>query len=189
MSRPLLRSFVVGVALLAAGPRVARAQQAPPEEREPAQSFGQRVYVGGSVAAGFGDIDYVTLAPLVGFKVVPHLELGVQPYYRWVDDSRYSPSVSTNDYGLGVFARMPIVRGFFAETDYQYTNYQYVDAFGLKVRSTHNAFLAGGGYTIPAGEHVGIYTSALYEFTYDGNDPYRVYDSPLRVQVGVAVGF
>jgi hypothetical protein len=34
-----------------------------------------------------------------------------------------------------------------------------------------------------------VYVSALYDFSYDGNDVNRPYDSPVRVQVGVAVGF
>jgi hypothetical protein len=162
---------------------------APPAAVEEKPPFKKRIFIGGGVAAGFGTIEYVSLAPMVGFHVVPRLDLGIQPYYSWTHDGRYSPSVSTSDYGCSLFARVPIFRGLFAEADYQYTNYEYPDAFGGTTRSTHNGFLAGAGYSIPAGRNVGFYASALYDFAYDGNDPYRPYDSPVRFQVGVSVGF
>ena len=161
----------------------------PPESATPEPSVASRFFFGGGVGASFGTIDYVEVAPLVGFQVVPRFDLGLQPFYRWTDDGRYSPSVATTDYGTNIFARVRIFRGFFAEADYQYTNYEYPNSVGGTTRDTYNAFLAGGGYTVPLGRNVGMYFSALYDFTYDGNDPYRPYDSPVRFQIGASVGF
>ena len=42
---------------------------------------------------------------------------------------------------------------------------------------------------VPVGNNVGFYASALYDFTYHDNDPFGSYDSPVRFQVGVLVGF
>jgi hypothetical protein len=176
--------FAAALPVLAQVPEPATA----PDEDAPKPSFRQRVFFGGSVGAGFGTVDYVAVAPMVGFHVVPRLDLGVQPFYRWTSDGRYSPSVSTTDYGAGVFARVHIFKGLFGEADYEYSNYEYVNG-GLSTRDTHNAFLAGAGYSFPVGQNVGLYASALYDFTYDANQPYSPYDSPVRYQVGVAVGF
>jgi hypothetical protein len=145
----------------------------------------KRFFFGGGVGASFGDVDYIEVAPLVGFKVLPRFDLGVQPFYRWVDDG----SVTTSDYGVTLFARVRVIAGFFVEGDYQGTSYEYPNAGGGTTRDTYNAFLAGGGYAFPLGGHVGFYVSALYDFSYDGNDVNRPYDSPVRVQVGVSVGF
>jgi hypothetical protein len=161
----------------------------PAPEPEPKSSVMQRLYFGGGVGLGFGTVDYVEVAPLVGFRVIPRLELGFQPFYQWTDDGRYSPSVSTTDYGARLFARVPIWRGLFAEGDYEYTNYEYPTAPGLTARDTYNAFLAGGGYYFGVGGKVGMYASALYDFSYDDNDPFRAYDSAVRYQIGVSVGF
>ena len=60
---------------------------------------------------------------------------------------------------LPLFARVRVVAG-----DYQCTNYEY-------------PFLGGGT------------KRDTYDFSYDGNDVTRPYDSPVRVQVGVSVGF
>jgi hypothetical protein len=162
---------------------------APPPPEKPKSSGPQRWFFGGGVGASFGDVDYVEIAPLVGVKVLPRFDLGLQPFYRWIDDGRYSPSITTNDYGATLFARVRVFAGFFVEGDYQYTSYEYPNVGGGTTRDTYNAFLAGGGYSIPVGGHVGVYVSALYDFSYDGNDVNRPYDSPVRVQVGVAVGF
>ena len=159
----------------------------PPPRAEPKAPFRQSVFVGGGVAAGFGTVDFVELSPLVGFHVVPRFDLGFQPFYRWMNDDRSSPSVSTTDYGAGVFARVRIVQGLFGEVDYQYSSYEYANGNGGTTRATHNAYLAGAGYTVPVGHNVGFYTSALYDFTY--NDLDSPYDSPVRFQVGVSVGF
>jgi hypothetical protein len=159
---------------------------APAKQKSPVL---KRFFFGGGVGASFGDVDYIEVAPLVGFKVLPRFDLGLQPFYRWIDDGRYSPSVTTSDYGATLFARVRVIAGFFVEGDYQFTSYEYPNAGGGTTRDTYNAFLAGGGYAIPLGGHVGFYVSALYDFSYDGNDINRPYDSPVRVQVGVAVGF
>lgn len=148
-----------------------------------------RFFVGGGVGAAFGDVDYVEVAPLLGFIVVPRVDVGVQPFYRWTNDGRYSPSVESTDYGTRIFTRVRIISSFFAEADYQYTSYEYVNVNGGATRASNNAFLAGAGYTVPFSRNAGMYFSALYDFSYDGNDPYSPYDSPVQFQFGVSVGF
>jgi len=148
-----------------------------------------RFFFGGGVGAAFGEVDYFEIAPLVGMQVVPRLDLGLQPFYRWTNDGRYSPSIESTDYGARLFARVRIIAGFFAEADYQYTSYEYVNVPYGTTRDTNNGFLAGAGYTVPLGGHVGMYFSALYDFSYDDSNAYNPYDSPVQFQIGVAVGF
>jgi hypothetical protein len=128
------------------------------------------------------------IAPMVGFHVVPRFDVGTQLYYRWSDDGRYSPSVSTNDYGVTLFARARVIAQFFLEADIQYTNYEYFVGTGT-IRDNYTTFLAGAGYGIPLGHNASFYVSALYDFGYDANDQFRPYDDPWRIQVGAAVGF
>lgn len=186
-----MKTLALSAMLLAvATPALAQApdtDEQPPVERP--RSFKERIFVGGSVGAGFGTIDYVALAPLVGFHVVPRLDLGVQPFYRWTRDGRYAPSESFTDYGASVFARVNIFKGLFGEADYEYTNYEYLSGTGGTLRDRHNTVLAGAGYAFPVGGNVALYASALYDFNYDQYNAYSTYDSPVRYQVGVAVGF
>lgn len=171
-------------------PTPAPQQPPPPPPPQPeAKPAMQRWYFGGGVGVGFGTVDYVEISPLIGYRAFRHLEVGLQPFYQWTDDGRYSPSVSTSDYGARLFTRVPIWRGVFAEADYEYTNYEYPTSPTSTARNSNNAFLVGGGYTFGVGGKVGMYASALYDVTYDDNDPFRPYDSAWRYQVGVSVGF
>jgi len=191
------------IALLVVAPAFAQTQEPPPPTtpapQEPApppplaekphSSMASRFFFGGGVGASFGTVDYVEVSPMVGFRVVPRFDVGFQPFYRWSDDGRYSPSIETSDYGASVFARFRIIAGFFAETDYQVTSFEFPNGTGGTDRDTYDAFLLGGGYFFGFGNHVGFYTSVLYDLSYDDNDPFIPYDSPVRVQVGVSVGF
>jgi hypothetical protein len=169
-------------------PTTPPATPAPPAEK-PKTPMQDRWFFGGGVGAAFGSVDYLEIAPLVGFRVVPRVDLGLQPFYRWTNDSRYSPSLETSDYGARLFARFRVVYNFFLEADYQFTSYEYPNGFGGSTRASNNAFLAGAGYSMPVGRNVGLYFSALYDFTYNNDDPYYPYDSPVQFQFGVAVGF
>ena len=112
----------------------------------------------------------------------------MQLFYRWIDDGRYSPSVTTNDYGTTLFTRARVVASLFLEADLQFTSYEYPTGTGT-ARSSYNTFLAGAGYAIPLGQNASFYVSLLYDFRYDANAAYVPYDSPWVIQVGAAVGF
>ncbi len=187
-----MRRFPLALVLIVAAlPALAQTPEPspPPTDDEKPAAFNQRVFFGGAVGAAFGTVDYVELAPMVGFRIAPRFEMGVQPFYRWTDDHRYSPSFSTTDYGATIFGRVRIWQGLFGEGDYQYTSYEYQNAGGGSTRDTNNAFLAGAGYAFPVAQHVAFYASALYDFTYSSSDLHYPYDSPVRYSVGVSVGF
>ena len=153
------------------------------------RSMKDRFFVGGGIGAAFGSVDYLEIAPLVGLEVVPRVSVGLQPFYRWSNDGRFSPSVERTDYGARAFARFRVVASFFVEADYQFTSHEYLTGNSGSTRASDNAFLAGVGYTRPLGRNVGLYFSVLYDFTHDDNDFYSAYDSPVQLHFGVAVGF
>ena len=157
----------------------------PQQEKAPARPMRDRWFFGGGIGASFGTVDYVEVAPLVGMRVVPRLDLGLQPFFRWTSQ----PGLETSDYGARLFARVRVVSSFFLEADYQYTNYEYPNSLGGTTRDANNAFLAGAGYVVPLGRNVGMFFSALYDFSYNSNNSYYPYDSPVQFQVGVSVGF
>jgi hypothetical protein len=155
----------------------------------PAKTWKNTMFFGGGVGLGFGDVDYVSLEPLVGWRVHPKVALGVSPMYRWTNDSRYPDSVSTTDYGIRAFAQYYPVPTFFGEVEYEYLDYEYVLPTLDTQRTTASNVFVGGGISRPLGGKAALYASALYNLSYDGNDPARAYDSPWLFQVGVAIGF
>lgn len=158
----------------------------PPPAKPPGPS---KWFFGGGLGATFGTVDSISVAPMIGYHVVPRVDVGIQPYYSWVRDDRYSPSVDLNEYGAFLLTRVRVYRALFLEADYQHTSYEFPTVGGDTDRDTYDAFLAGGGYGIPIAGRASMYMSALYDFSYDGDDPFLPYDSPWRFQVGVMVGF
>ncbi len=184
MKKLPLAAAVLALAL----PAFAQAPEPEVPPAKPRSSMKNKFFVGGGVGLAFGTVDYLEIAPLLGFRVAPRVDLGLQPFYRWINDGRYSPSLETTDYGARLFARVRIVARFFAEADYQFTSYEYANGTGGSTRSTNNAFLAGVGYTMPFSNNAGMYFSVLYDFTYKG-DQANFYNSPIQFQIGASVGF
>ena len=147
------------------------------------------VFYGGGIGLSFGTIDYIEVAPMIGIQLTDEFSTGINLLYRYRDDSRYSPSLSTNDYGGGVFARYRFLPNLFAQTEYEYLNFEYYDFTGNKDSDSYSSFLVGGGFSQPVGHNVALNAVVLYNFSYSDSDFYRPYDSPWVVRIGVIAGF
>jgi len=146
----------------------------------------QKIFFGGGVGASFGDVDYVELSPMVGYRLTPRVTTGIGLFYRWKNDDRFGYSVDTNDWGGSLFGQLRLFRGIFAHAEYEYIDYEYQTLAGTESRSDTNT-LAGLGWN--RGGRAGVYALALYNFSYDDNDPTEAYDSPWVYRVGVSFGF
>jgi hypothetical protein len=138
------------------------------------------------VGASFGDVDYVEVSPMIGYRLTPRFHTGVGVFYRWKNDDRYGVSVDTHDWGGSLFGQLQLFRGFFAHAEYEYVDYEYQTLTGTSSQSDTNT-LAGLGFS--RGGRAGVYGLALYNFSYDENDPTEAYDSPWVYRVGVSFGF
>jgi hypothetical protein len=147
----------------------------------------ERLFWGGALGLGFGDVDYVEVSPLLGFRVNPKVDLGFSLTYRWRNDDFYD--VSTTDYGSSLFGRFRVWQNLFLEADWEYLNWEYIQADLSEVRTSTSSFLAGGGYYVPLGGRASMAISALYNFSYDENDPMQPYGDPWVIRAGFAVGF
>ena len=191
----LVLSLVLSTASFAQVPEPAPpttpAPESAPAPVKEKSSIKDKLFVGGGVGLSFGTVDYVSIAPLVGFRLAPRFDLAIQPFYSYTKDSRYSPEFSASNYGADLLGRVRIVQNFFAEARIEWISYEYLDTFGQSSRQSDTYPMAGLGYTIGAGR-AGISFSALYNFGYDSNGLYGAYgpyDSPVIYQVGVSVGF
>ena len=153
----------------------------------PASDWKSRLFFGGGVGASFGDVDYVEVSPLVGFRVTNRLSTGVGVFYRWKNDDRFNSSVDTQDWGASLFGRLVLFRGIFAHAEYEYVDYEYLTVTGTGSDTDTNV-LGGLGFSRGAGR-AGFYALALYNFSYDEDDLLEPYDSPWIYRVGVSVGF
>jgi hypothetical protein len=169
--------------------------QSPPEDpplttpSTPRPAWRDKLYFGGGVGLSFGDIDYVEVAPLVGYQLNPRISFGVGAFYRWTSDDRYTPSLDTSDYGASVFSRINIVPPIYAHVEYEFVNYEYLTFAGTNAREGDSNVLVGLGFFQPTGGRSGFYASALYNLMYDEDDPTSPYDSPWVYRIGFTIGF
>jgi hypothetical protein len=192
-------TLLVAPALIGALCAAATPAQTPPEQRpssiysDPALSVGGagRWFYGGYIGASFGDVEYVEIAPLVGYRLTPEFGMGLGLLYRYRTDNRYHDELTSTDYGANLFARYYVTSGLFVQGEYDNTSYEYFADVNSSVteRDGYDAFLAGVGFNTGAGQGAGFYVLALYDFAYDENDPYRLYDSAVQFRIGVSVGF
>ena len=152
-------------------------------------TFRDRFFWGGSFSMRFGAIDFVEIAPFVGCMITPRLSGGGGFLFRYRNDERYDPDFSTSDYGANAFARFMVFRPMFVQAEYEYLNYEFLDADSTKSRSGLSSFFGGGGLSQPIGGGASFFVTGLYNFTYKSTDIYQPYQDPWKLKMGVSFGF
>ncbi len=154
-------------------------------------SFRDRVFFGGNLGLAFGDVTFVEVAPLVGYRVTDKLSTGVQIQYRYRNDKRFSQDLEASDYGFNLFARYNLASPFFLQAEYEYLNFEFITLTPDRntFREGFSSVLVGGGIAQPLGRNAFFIITALYNLSYDDSEQVSPYDSPLILRVGINLGF
>lgn len=151
----------------------------------------ERIVTGGGFGLSFGNYqDFVSVSPLIGYRLTAKLIAGTSITYRYTNFKYYKPSIKLHDYGVSPFLQFFVYKNIFVQTEYEYLNYEYPVDLRETTRRNFNSFLAGGGFVQPIGERARFYIMALYNFSYADPQPgeYTPYDSPLIIRAGVNIG-
>ena len=184
--RPAMRPIGFLLPLTLFLPLAAPALAAPPSPASPPAP--SRWFYGGGVGLSFGDVDYISISPVIGYRITPAVSAGLGLQYIYRDDNRYAQDYSTSDYGGDLFARYYIAEGFFLSAAYEYLRFQYFDVNGAQLSDDYTSVFAGGGFAQPMSPNASFIVSAMYNVTYDEDEP-SPYDSPWVIGAGVSVGF
>jgi len=185
----LLMIFLLPAAILAQEqlpPSGSEEEGATPPPAKP--GIRDRMFFGGGIGFGAGDVDWVDVSPVVGIRLIPDLATGIGITYRYTKDSRYDPELSTSDFGASVFAQYTVFSNVFAMVEYEYLNYEYYAADMRKTSDGFDSVFVGGGVFQPLGGHAALVFSALYNLSYS-EDEMGPYGSPWVFSAGVSVGF
>jgi hypothetical protein len=160
------------------------------DERAP---WKERVFTGGGLGMSFGtNVDFISISPLIGYKVSPKVAAGLSLTYRYTNFKYSLPKISTNDFGVSPFVRYNFYQNFFLHAEYEYLNYELPKLGSEKRREAFSSMLAGGGFFQPLGKRAGFFLLALYNFSYrnpTGPTDLQPYDSPIIVRGGITAGF
>jgi hypothetical protein len=146
------------------------------------------LFFGGGIGLAFGDVTYIELAPLLGYRVAPQASVGASLIYRYRNDDRYRESFSTSDYGGSLFGRYHVYQPLFVHAEIEYLSYEYVRLDFSTERDNFTSYFLGAGVDFPIGPRSSMFLLGLYNFAYDSGEP-SPYDSPWVIRFGVGVGF
>jgi hypothetical protein len=153
----------------------------------------ERITIGGGLGLGFGsDQDFISVAPMIGYRVTERFLAGSGFTYRYTKFKFFDPAIKLTDYGVNPFLRYTIFNNVFVQTEFEHLNFEYPTSPEESVRKTFNSFMAGGGFLQPMGDRASFFLMALYNFSYKEpgpNDFYSPYYSPLVLRAGFNFGF
>jgi hypothetical protein len=151
----------------------------------------ERIVFGGGMGLSFGSQqDFISLSPLVGYRLTAKLTAGTSVIYRYTSYKVFKPTIKLNDYGVSPFVRFTLIDNVFLQAEYEYLNYEFPSS-PENFRKDFTSFLAGGGFIQPLGGRASFFVIALYNFSYQepvGND-FSPYPSPLIIRAGIGFGF
>ena len=153
-----------------------------------------RVYYGGGIGFNFwNDYFYLSVQPLIAYKVTPQFSVGGRLVYTYISDDRSSlGNIKSHNYGASVFSRYRIIPQIYAHAEFAYASterhtYNVLQQQFDSERVWVPYLLLGGGFSQQISPNVWAYAEILFDVINDSNSPYKAGD-PF-VSVGVGVGF
>ena len=149
-------------------------------------------YYGGNIGFSFwNNYFYLSISPLVGYKVTPQFSVGGKIGYAYTSDSSIDPTLNTSSYGGSIFTRYRIIPQIYVHGEFAYVSYENVYLKPISGYTTERNWvpflLLGGGFSQLISPNVWAYAEILFDVINDKNSPYEVGD-PF-ISLGVGVGF
>lgn len=144
--------------------------------------FMDRVFTGGNLGAQFGQVTFIDVSPLIGYRITDKISAGIGATYQYYHYQDKYYDLETNVYGGRVFGRYLFNDYLFAHVEYEYLN---LEAFDFQRRRVDvGSLMAGGGYVQHLSDRAAIVAMILYNFT---ESVYTPYQNPI-IRVGINIG-
>lgn len=159
-------------------------QESAPEQKEKSPS---KFYFGGNVGLNFGDYFRIRIAPLVGYRLTAKASAGVKIAYEYIEDKRYSETVTSHNYGGSFFTRYRFHPKGYAQVEFAAMSYQYKVSEAESDREWIPFILVGGGFMQRIAGNSWAFIEVMFDVLQDDKSPYK--DWEPWVSVGAGVGF
>ncbi len=151
-------------------------------------------YYGGNVGFSFwNNYFYLSVQPLVGYKVTPKFSVGGKLAYSYISDKRIDPTFNSHNYGGSIFTRYRVIPQIYLHGEFVYASFDQISGFDLQNNKWISErvwvpfLLLGGGFAQMISPNVWAFVEVLFDVLNDSNSPYKEWD-PF-VSFGVGVGF
>ena len=175
--------------VITAQPVVAEAAPAPAPVPAPKKkkSVKDKLYFGGYLNLSLGSYNMFGIEPMVGYKIVPRLSVGVKIRYDYIQDNRYAQTYTSSSYGASIFTRLRVFRGLYAHAEYAGYNYEYYNAFEESNREWIPFFFVGAGYNLKVGKRSSIIAQVMFDVLQNEKSPYKSWEPFYSVGIGVGL--
>jgi hypothetical protein len=146
----------------------------------------RNIFFGGTIGLSFGSYFRIGVQPMVGWNLSQKFAAGFKLGYEYINDKRYTPTVTWHNYGASVFGRFRFIPQAYLHAEFAYVNY------GAKTTNFENErvwvpFLyLGGGYYKPISKSTALFIEVLFDVLQDSNSPYDAWQ-PM-ISFGVVAG-
>jgi hypothetical protein len=168
-------------------PAAEPAAQSQTEKPAKDQSWKKKFYFGGYVNFTLGSYTSFGIEPMVGYKIIPRLSVGLKIRYDYVEDKRYPTTYTYSNYGGSLFARLFLIKHLYLHAEYAAYNFESYTADGSSERIWVPYFFVGAGFRQPMGSRASLNVQVLFDVLNNENSPYNSWE-PFY-SVGVSVGF
>ncbi len=139
-----------------------------------------RVFFGGHLGFQFGSESVFDISPLIGFKVMPNVSIGMGLSYQWYSRDNGGIDYSTSIYGGRLFTTLDLIENIYVQFEYEYLNYEGSNNNRIQVWN----YLLGGGYRQWIAPNVYMNFMLLFNLNEGNKSPY---ENPFY-RVGIEVG-
>ncbi len=153
-------------------------------QQEPRPEWRDRIIPGGNFGASFGNITFVQLAPLIGYRLTDRASAGLGFNYIYMRVRDQWGTYSSSLYGPRSYGRYMLTPNLFAQGEFEYLNVEAYDPLiNDYARRWFSIPLLGGGFMVPFGQRGGFSFTALYNLNHQpGVPPYG--GSPFVIRTG-----
>ncbi len=166
---------------------VAQAATQPAPKQKQKKPIKDKIYYGGYLNLSFGSYTMIGIEPMIGYKIIPRLSVGVKIRYDYIQDNRYSETHSTSNYGASIFTRLNVVRGLYAHLEYAGYNFENYNGFDESDREWISFLFLGAGYNQRVSKRSSIFIQVLFDVLQNENSPYKSWEPFYSVGVGVGL--
>lgn len=174
-------------AAVAAEPSPAKTQAEAPAKKS---DWKKKLYYGGYINFSFGTYTSIGVEPMIGYKIIPRLSVGVKIRYDYVKYNGSGIDYSYSNYGGSIFTRLNVIKRLYLHAEYagyNYENFDFYEVDGTTSRIWVPYLFVGGGFNQPLGGRASLNAQILFDVLNNENSPYRSWE-PFY-SVGVSVGF
>lgn len=140
------------------------------KERVP---LSEKIVIGGSIGASFGNYTNINLSPIIGYKVTEDLILGAGPTYIYSSIKTNGYKFEYSVYGGRLYGRQKVYQNLYVQAEYEMLNVQnYLDVKDPDARKWIMAPLIGASYVQPLGSRSSVTLTFLYNLNYQAITPY-----------------